>query len=501
MRLLSGGSLPPRLAAPRSSVALLLGAALALPACAPLDPELARRAWLVEQLTRENEVFLGRDPALLASKYAAMAAHPFDWMRGSHGLWLQDQLRPAGERVPTAFADDPIADPLLLVGDPHPENLGTFLPGPGPGPTVGDPPDASAALRLEFNDLDGAAFGPWILDLRRAAFGLALLLHGLAETDDPALRDAAVDALASAWLEGVQGEPPVYTLGEDALGAGLLIGDLLDEADEEGRERKRLDKYSQVGEDGRRRLRLDPALDEDGAGLLALTVEEEAQVARLLGAPLAEGGLRLLDAARRYGVGVASRPAVRYLLLVDQGQESDDDDDLLNLREVLDPPLPAGLQGTVPALFDDAPSRVEEAPRRGWSVSDADAALRGLADGAQTFKLTSASSFFQGIERAKIEEAWAEGEADRDDLLGLARVLGHTLAGAHTRAPTAAGQPSAPGLRAQLEGREEALRDELLRSAEADLARALLDRELLAEALALYGPLLGAERQSAGVGP
>lgn len=461
VRFLPGGALPSPLADRRSLHALLLGAALVGSACAPADPERARRARLVEQLTRDNDAFLSRNPALLAGKYAAMAAHPFDGMRGSHGLWLQDQLRPAGERVPTAFADDPIADPLLLVGDPHPENLGPFLPGPGPGPTAGDPPEASAALRLELNDLDGAAFGPWILDLRRAALGLALLLHGLAETDDPAPRDAAVDALAMAWLEGVQGEPPVYTLGEGAPGAGLLVGDILDEADEEGRERKRRDKFTQLD----------------------------------------EGGLRLLDAARRYGVGVASRPAARYLLLVDQGQEGDTDDDLLNLREVLDPPLPAGLQGTVPALFDDAPRRVELAPRRVWSISDADAALRGLADGAQTFKLTSAPSFFQGLERARIEEAWAEGDADRDDLLGLARVLGHTLAGAHLRAPTAAGRPAAPGLRAQLEGREEALREELLRSAEADLDRALLDRELLAEALELYGPLLGDERQSAGVGP
>lgn len=477
--------------------------------CSGAQVDDARQAWLVDRLIQDNAVYLGRDPDLLAAKFDRMAAHPYDWVRGSAGVWGADQARPASGRVPTAFADDPSTCQVLLAGDPHPENLGTFLPGPGPGPDQEADAPASDGLRLELNDLDGAAWGPWVLDLRRAALGLAVLAQGLDGCDEACQQDA-VRALAAAYFDVATGldTAPTCTLeacdrGPTGGDPGHLVWDLLEEADEEGRERKRLDKYTQLDAEGLRDLRVDAALDDAGEGVLALTADEAGQVDRLAGALTAAegGGIRVLDAARRFGAGVSSLPAIRYVLLVDRGDDGPDDDDLLNLREVLDPPTLPGLVGTVPGLFDSQADRAERAPRLLWSTPQADAAHHGLSDGAQTFKLTTWSSWFQGFEREKIEEAWTDGDAAQEDLDGLAAVLGATLAAAHGRAPTASGALPAAAVAAELEGRRDELIEETVQATRADLAQALVDQALLQDALLRYGPLLGADEQGAGVGP
>lgn len=454
----------------------------ALTACSGADADAGRQAWLVEQLVQDNLVWTSRDPALLAAKYRKMAADPYDFMRGSLGVFYADLQRTSDRRATTAFISEAESGAVLLVGDPHPENVGTFLPD-------GDAPTARTALSglvLDFNDLDGAVFGPWILDLRRAALGFGALSLGPpgCEAD---CRAEVVAALAEGYTAAA--------LGVDDLSAAyatdLVTLELLDDTVEDGLARKRLDDLTTLGKDGQRRLALDEVLDEDGAGLLALSDEERAQLQRLVSALRLPAGARVLDGARRYGSGVASSPAVRYVVLYDLGADGDLDDELLQLREVADPPVPPSLRPTLPGLFDSQADRAEHAPRLLWSSPRLDPRLDALSDGVMTFKALSYSSWFSGYDHEDIAKDWEKGKIGPADLAALARSVGVLLGEAHLRAPTASGEDPGPTLRAELA--QPGLAEELIADAEADLLQLQADHGHLQDALLELGPCLGAD--------
>ena len=94
--------------------------------------------------------------------------------------------------------------------------------------------------------------------------------------------------------------------------------DLLDEAREEGEERKRFYKKTEEVE-GERRLK-------ESTGMLPLSIQQWS----------ASKELRVLD-VEQYHAGVSSYPALRYLVLWDQGEEEESDDRLSQLRELSDP--------------------------------------------------------------------------------------------------------------------------------------------------------------------
>lgn len=466
------------------------------------DPsaDAARQAWLVEALVRDNQIWLSRDLRLLAWKYEAMATDPYDYMRGTAGPWFEDLARARADRVPTAFGSVAEAGEVLLLADPHPENFGTYLPGEVPGPTASDGAWESDELRFEYNDLDGVAFGPWFLDLHRGATALAVLLSASEACDGDCVA-AVLTAYGAAYADELVTETPWDPT--QSTGFGRLVVDLREEADEEGRERKRLDRESTLDEDGRRWLELDPEVTPEGEGLVAPTVEEAAQVARLAAQLEAEGpaGFRLLDAGRRYGAGISSLPAVRYVFLWDQGDDGPEDDALMNVREVVDPPALPGLTTPVGGLFESQADRVERAPALLWSRPDSDPVLTGLTDGVLTFKATSWTSWNQDWDHEDIVEDLDEGKLDVDDLIGMVEVLGRALAQAHGRAPTASGGDAAAAIAADLAGREDLLAEELVAVGTAEAARTLDDHALFVDALGRYGPLLGADTLADGVGP
>ena len=434
--------------------------------CAAGDADQARTAWIREQLANDNAVWLSRDPDLLAMKYARMAADRFDFLRGTAGLFLADVARPDPSRTPTTFLTEPDASVVLLAGDPHPENVGT----------MGD----AESLTLEATDLDGAAFGPYLVDVRRAALGVAVL----ADDAGCACAEAAVEALAMAYQDGLDGGP----LACDDVGA-VFAERCSDAADDAAAGEPLVDLVA----DGR--FVTDETVDEEGKGMLELTPEEDAQVDRLLAAWSAPAGFRRLDAVRRYGVGVASLPAVRYAVLWDTGVDGTEDDALLNLREVVDPPLPPGRSSTIPLLYASNAARIEKAARRLWSRPDADPLLAGLADGDQTFKVTSWSAWFDGIDH---EDLLGASEAD---VVGLASDLGRVLGATHARGLTSRGEQAGPVIVADIGGRTGTFAEELQADATADLQGLDRDHALFVRALALYGPLLGADTPVADVAP
>ena len=341
---------------------------LLLAGCSGAGEAVDRAGWLQEQLLLDNQRWLFRDREQLVEKYDAMEAAPYDWMRGTAALFFADLARPGTDRLPTAFGADPEATAVLLLGDPHPENLGTVPTGEGLTPTEADPSglvDGSWRTTLEWVDLDAAAWGPWILDLRRAALGLLLLMDPLDGCDEPC-RTAAVEALAAGYADEFAAEEP-WDSTEGILGEwGEVVAKLTEEALEEGLERKRLDKHTTLQPDGTRTLDVVTELDEEGKGHIALSALEAEQLADLMEAygrtDAAPAGFRYLGGVRRIGSGISSRPALRFVVLIDRGDDRDVDDELVQVREVVDPPVPAGSQSTVTGLFADNVDRLTRGP-------------------------------------------------------------------------------------------------------------------------------------------
>jgi uncharacterized protein (DUF2252 family) len=446
-----------------------LAPALLLVGCtAPTDP---RAAWLVDELRRDNLAWLSRDVAPLVSKFDAMALDPYDFLRGTAGIWLRDLERPDGDRVLTALADDPESLDVLLVGDPHPENLGTLTR--FEAPTA--PPIEVDALAVEWVDVDGAVFGPAVLDLRRAALGLAVAVDGLC--DDVCLA-AATGAVGAGWLARLSEAEPVPP--------PRIVGDVVSDALGDGRERKRLRRWTRDGA-----FLLDEERTADGAGLLPL-LGEEIEVARRVidayaGDPAAPEGFRVLDVCRRYGAGVASRPAIRLLVLWDRGAEGEGDDDLLQIREVIDPPTPSGLQRSMPGRFLDDADRIVSASRLLWTASDAEPRLAGVrADGDIAWKATNASSYAKEIDHLDVRLGLVEGDYEADDVIALGRFLGERLADAHA----ATWDGGAPPDTAALDVADLAL---------ADLETLRTDHALFVALREELGPLVGIDVADDGV--
>jgi len=451
----------------------------------------ARDAVLLEWLQRDNAIWLSRPPELLAGKYTRMAADPYDFMRGTAGLFHQDLQRLSLERTDLGYVQTSDSASVLIVGDPHPENLSTFLPLDAPGPVPGEPPPV---LTVAWADMDAAAYGPWLADVRRASQGLLLFVEPF-EGCDAACETAVVQSLARGYDQGVRavadGGATVQLEGD--LSGNPFVVDLLDEAREEGAERKRLSGNTEETEDGRR-FEILEALPESGRGLLAPSGAEQAIIDRVLAAYAQQRGgpLRVLDVARRYGQGVSSWPATRFVVLWDTGEDGTEDDRLLNAREILDPPAFAGPGGPASAPWRDNADRLLDTSRTFWPQPDLDPRLGTVQDGNASFKLLSWTSWYQGLDHGKAEDVWDDG-ADQDDLNALARGIGASLAFAHCRGTTAAGEPACAVILDDLGDDPEALGAALLQVAFTDRDRCLEDHARFTRLLEAHGPLLGAE--------
>jgi hypothetical protein len=456
-------------------------------ACAPVGPEEARQARLVDTLLEDNRVWLSRDPELLAAKYAKMAGDPYDFLRGTAAFFHREAGRVGAERARVPGFSDLALHQLLIAGDPHPENFGLYLVGAPPAPVEGP---AAPVLVVELNDFDAAGFGhPW-LDLRRLVLGLLVA----AEPWEGCLADCRAGASRAAWegyLRGVARGAPVLPAGR-----GPFLAELEEVAREEGAVDDRLVGETDL-EGGERVLERDLALDDAGEGRFSLTAEEQETVDRLIAAyrdhPSAPEGFRAVDAVRRFGGGVASLPAERFTVLFDQGDLRPGSEGLLQIREVVDPPSLPGLPDRRPALLGPGAERAVQAAQWLWGRPDRDPRLAALLDGARTFKVLSWSSYQAGLDHGDLAEVWADG-ASAEDLAALAAALGEVLGASHARAPLGDGLPAGARLRAALAAAPRDAADQVAATGEADLGRLLQDYRLFLDALERLGPLLGADR-------
>ncbi|MFT5681982.1 MAG: hypothetical protein ACI8RZ_002900 [Myxococcota bacterium] len=446
-----------------------------------------RALWLRQALVNENTYWLARNPVGLADKYDAMAEDQYDYMRGSAGTWYADISRISSERITTDMLDD--TEPVLLVGDAHPENLSTTIPGRFLSPTHTDP---IPEITLEIIDLDAAIYGPWLLDLRRSATSLRVEAAPLSSCEADCIEDA-IEELVAGYIDGALGDaPPIVP--------GSIIENLLAETIDEGQARE---KYRENTADtifADLKLRYDLELDDSGVGVLVLTGEEQAQIDRLMAQYDGPAGFRVLDAVRRFGTGISSRAAVRYLVLWDLGDDTTDaDNGILTVRETIDPPIIPGLFAETGDRYPDNAQRIEAVSALLWSDPEADAAAAGMTDGELAFKVLTWSSWFQDADHTDVIEDWEDGDIDAGDFASMAGMLGYTLGSSHRRGETASGGSAVPVLEEGLDGREDDLLIEILEASESDWLDHRQDHAIFRDLLDTHGPLLGAEQRAEDV--
>ncbi len=453
------------------------GLALALAGCSGSVPaEQVRRAWLVEAITDDNQVWLSRDLGPLATKYDRMEDDVYDYLRATAGVFLRDVGRAGTDRVPTTFLTEPAASEVLLAGDPHPENFGTLWP------------QGNAPVLLEVNDLDGAGFGPYLFDVRRLNLGLAYL----ADEGGCGCADQVVEAASTAYLLSVQDgfDRPALVSGDE----GVVAQELLDGVTADGLARATLSENTELVASGRR-FRITEALDEAGRGLLRLSTEEHQQLDRLLaswdGRP---AGFRELSRSRRYGSGIASLPAIRYVVAWDRGDDGPEDDAMLSIREVVDPPAVPGVHPGASGLWKSNAQRVEATARTLWSRPDADPHYDGLSDGVMTFKVQSWTAWHASFNHDTVIRRLQEGAYGAVELERFAELLGSALGRVHRSGTTADGAPSGPVILQDVAGRGDDFVAERVAETRVDLVRLRRDHRLFVSARLELGPWLGAEQ-------
>lgn len=486
-------------------------------ACAAPEGELARAQWLHHTLVLDNQVFLEHDPEQAAGKLAKMGEKLYPFFRGTAAQYARDVMQPGSPGYwPSAYETAETSD-VALVGDPHPENLGTFARA------------ADGEISVEFNDFDAATFGPHGFDLRRLALGYWIateqILRQNAELGaiDPSgalgeeHRLAAAQAVVRGYAEEIavvaadprQGEPML------ADASGAVLAELVERAREDGELREELADYTLVQDDQRvmlfgdveapRRLEYGEHVQqvyEDT--LVPLDERQEAHLHALLAgwATSLEGDAardaaewRTKASARRLGAGVASYPVLRYYALLEGPTESPDDDVLLEVKQVLDAvPMP-GLPRFPAQPFYTNAERVAQMQRRLQSTPDADPWLGWASLGADGYRVRWRTGYQRTLRIDRIAEDLASGEHTVDDVLALAEASGRLLARRHGAAPKLDGRPGAPAIARAIAGDADGLVEEVAGFVEAYAPQVLADHEAFVELLETHGTDLGYVRR------
>lgn len=401
-----------------------------LAACGDV-PRSARELRVIDTLAADNRFYAERERELVDLKLVKMQRSAYDWMRGTAALYWRD----VNEGVLTTSYEAP---PVLLVGDPHPENMGTFRA-------------ADGTMLVDWNDLDAAGYGPFTADVRRLAVGLILSTNG-DKSDDTELAMRVATGYAAEIAALVGGAPP-FELRD---GLHPMIDDELDTAEEQGDARAALAKLAPGG-----LLAVGDLEERAKDGVYEDTVREvSAEEAARIDTAIAQwAGMRgetvaVVVRARRIGQGVSSYPALRYNVVLA-------DDRLLELKEERNTSVPGGApELAVPEWLSPA-SRVVDAQRRLQALSDADVQLgRGELPGL-SLRVRDREAYQRNFSRDAISGL------SRGDERDLAELMGRRLASAHGATRALDGRPGWMTI-APLVGDAAAFADEIAASAIAE---------------------------------
>ena len=412
---------------------LLLGF-LAAAACATARADLNPRESLRRALLARHERELHGNPVAVAEKLRRMAKGNFGFFRGSLGLYPDE---------PSRFAAPAPAAATAVVGDPHPENIGTFL-------------TADGQLVVDFNDFDQAGFGWFIADLRRLALGL--YIAGDAADVPKKQRARVVKAAVEGYLTELrglaQGQAPVALRADTAFGGGLAA------------------------------ILADPstAPGEDAAAAVPAAQIKEIQAALLRARatllPPASGFapayFTVKKAVRTHG-GIASFFLARLRVSIEGPGPGAEDDVVLELKE-----SPGGKAPALVKLQRELQERPDEDPLLGHTE------IGGVGFRTRSFGRDRRSVSVDRLAHAVKGPTWG-----KKDLRLFAHETGRLLARGHARARGADGQPGLEALLKVIGADGSALEDETVAVTAQAAARLEIDVDNLRALLTELGPTLG----------
>jgi Uncharacterized protein conserved in bacteria (DUF2252) len=406
---------------------------LAATGCKTTAAQLGPREELRQALMARYEHQLKQDPDAVAEKWRRMAKGNFAFFRGAIGLYPAE---------PSQFIGPAIAE-VAVVGDPHPENLGTF-------------PQASGEVIVDYNDFDQAGFGSFVSDLRRLALGL--YITGDAADVPKRQRARLVDSAVLGYVAELgglaRGEAPVHLRADSAFSGGLA--DILEPGN------------SGIGDDA---STLSP---EERAGIEAAL--KKARPNLLDPARFPEGFFAVKRAVRTRG-GIASLFLQRVRIAVEGPSASPEDDVLVELKET----APGAAERLV-RLQRELQERPDQDPLLGWTEL-----------GQTSFRLRSFGLGWRSVSVDRLASAVKGPGWGKKDLRAFAYELGRLLARGHARAAGRDGKPGRAALEKAIGDGKELAAETVAVTAKA-AARLEGDVDNLRALLAERGALLGWQR-------
>ncbi len=450
-------------------------ALLVLVGCAsPMTAERDQR--ILTALADDNWLWAIRDPQLARLKLVKMQRGPYEWFRGTASLFWRDLMEPGVDRPASAFGDE-ASSRVLLLGDPHVENVGTYRA-------------ADGTQLLDWNDFDATGYGPFTGDLRRLGASLAIAAPDMAE---PLVR-RALTAYAQAMAMLATGARPAPI----TRGRVELIDDELDTARTRGESLFAIDELAPV-RDGVRALALGDLEDVAPDGVLEDRVTTiSAEHADWIDTAIAQWGHPELGAiklrARRIGPGVSSYAAYRWNVVLEGPTSSNEDDRIVEIKETREGVIIRGLVRLSAAPWDSPAARSVDTQRQLQARRDADAILGSALVGGLSLKIRDREAFQRGINYDDVTDLAAGNASDQAQALELAAIYGEMLARAHGLALTedgalGAGTVGVDVIAPLIANREAAFVDDLAALALADAAQIVADhdrmkdRDLFAEVM------------------
>ena len=267
-----------------------------------------------------------------------------------------------------------------------------------------------------------------------------------------------------------------------------IVLDLAEEALEEGSESKKYHKYTTDG-----MLDRDEYLNDEGKGIFSISRHDSAPYEIFAAfAKTRNGTARLLDVAQRFGMGISSHAALRYVFVWDEGLDGEEDNQMLLAREVFDPPDYPGRLGIYNGPFETNAHRVSALRRQLWDNPAADPNYTGQS-AVFDYKTQTWSSYFQDVEVSKIQEDWTDGRYDEYDLADLAYVMGGMMALKAHQSRVLSGRSSAEVILEDLNigGGFDVLIQEMVEQSRVDAVQLFHDYEWFVQELRRSGPMLG----------
>jgi uncharacterized protein (DUF2252 family) len=447
---------------------LRLASVIALVGCA--GEPATREQRVIDALADDNYMWALREPALVEMKLRKMQRGPYEWLRGTAGLYWRDVMEPGSGRPVTAFGD-PASSRVLLVGDPHPENVGTFRAGDG-------------TMFVDWNDFDATGYGPYAVDLRRLCAGL-VVIAGIGAPGDAAYARALAQRTAAAYAAQMIAIAGGARPGPLGRGANPLLDAELDTARTRGDRRYAVDEIAPVI-DGARQLALGDLEDVAPDGLLvdrliAVDAESAARIDRAIDAWAAQtggaGGVKLR--ARRIGSGVSSYAAFRFNAVLEGATAGVADDRVIELKEIRDGIVMRALPRPEGADWDSPAARSVDTQRRLQVRPDGDPLLGHAWSGGISLKIRDREAYQRGLDYDDLAELAGGSAAARDRLVQLGDLFGGLLARAHGLTTTSDRVPGHTVIAPLLAGNEPGFADEIARFALDDATQIAADHAAL----------------------